>query len=414
MMKTKKYLIPAVCCLLLAAFLVIAPVAATDSVSSHADWQKYVVEKAANHEDVDVVLTSDIALNDTAGTESGYLKNVKINGNGHTITLNLTEGIVDNVALLGYIKDGHVEVSDLKLSGTISMKENEGKNRAAALIGYANGGEYILNKVELNGMNISYGGTVGGLIGYAGNEAIVSMNGCNIKNSKIATTNGYFAGGFLGWGADGTTCSFKDCTMETSYVSGSKVPSGGIAGCLAGTNDISGCSISGKSEIYSAYGQTGGLVGYLAGILSVHDTKIADSTIIATGVPAQKQGASTRAVVTNKNIGVGGFIGEMATPDKDGIPQSSLTATSSSITSCQILSNRGDQLGEVVGNGYPGTTVPGVTLTGNTVKEINQNDNPAYYVGHATPKAVSTPLPLLGILAGLAIAGLIARKRKTE
>lgn len=412
MMKTKKYFVPAILALLLAAFLVIAPVAAADSVSNAADWQKYVVDKASEHQDIDVVLTNDIVLGITAGSESSYLTNVKIDGNGHTITLNLADNQVDNVGLLGYVKDGKVSITNLTLKGKIVMQEKAGKNRAAALIGYANGGTYTLDKVNLAGMDVSYGGTVGGLIGYADNGATISMTDCSITLSTIATTSGYFVGGFTGWLKEGTTVSFKNCSMTSSYISGSKVPAGGFIGCLAGSALISDCTIT-KSEIYSAFGQNGGLVGYLEGKLVVENTKITESTVISTGVPAKNQGASTRAVVTDKNVGVGGFIGEISTEtDKDGIAKASLSVTGSEISNSYIYSNRGDMLHEVVGN--PETTVPGVTLTDNVVMEISKETNPLLYEGKAEPTSVSTPLPLLGILAGLGVAGLIARKRKSE
>jgi len=407
-MKIKKYFLPAVLALALAAFLLVAPVAATDSISSSTDWQTYVLDKAANHEDIDVVLTNDITLNAVAGTESGFLKNVKINGDGHTITLNLTEGSIDNVALLGYVKEGTVEISNLTVSGKITMKDKAGKNRAAALIGYANRADCIFNNVKLENLNLSYGGTVGGFVGYAGNGTTIEAKDCSINKSTIATSAGYFAGGFIGWAPKTSTVTLTNCSITDSHVAASKVPSGGFAGCAAGYSfTISGCSISG-SEIYGAFGQTGGLVGYLETDLTVQNTTIKDSTVISTGVPALKSGVATRAVVTDKDVGVGGFVGEM-------VPETStLYISDSSISNCKILSNRGDMLGEVVGNGLDGETVSGVTLSGNTVMEINEVDNPDYYVGKATPTKVSTPLPLLGILAGLGLAGFIAVRKSRK
>ncbi len=411
MEKTKivKSLITGVLVLLTVAVLAAAPAAAADTVASSVDWENFVIKQGDSHGDVDIILSADITLDNALVAEDKYLKNVKINGNGHKITLKMNETAADNVALIGCVENGNVEISDLTVEGAVVMKDLAGKNRAAAIIAYAKGGNYSFTNVNIEGMKIVSGGSVGGFIGYATKDAVISINSCTVNKSLIKASANYYSGGFIGCVEDGCDITILKSALTNSWVRAEKVAAGGFVGCAAGKLlNVHGCTVA-DSEIYGAFGQTGGIVGFLNSDLNVDYVGIYNSTILTTAAPALTAGASYRSAETVKFIGVGGLVGE-----KNG-DQFTLTATETSIESTTIASNR-----EIVNYivGYPNLgTMNGVSVSADTklMPEISAELNPDLYEGKTVPTVVSTPFPLVGILAGLGIAGLLfARKRKTE
>ena len=410
MEKTKigKSLITAVLVFLTVAVIAAAPAAATDTVASSVDWETFVINQSDSHGDVDIVLTADITLNNVIVAEDKYLKNVKINGNGHKITLNMLDTASDNVAFIGCVANGNVEISNLTVEGSVVMKDLAGKNRAAALIAYAKGGTYTFKNITLNDMNIVSGGSVGGFIGYATNDAVISIENCAINRSLIKASANYYCGGYVGWVDNGTTVTITNSSITSSWIRAEKVAAGGFVGCAAGELlTVSGCTIT-NCEIYGAYGQTGGIVGFLESNLVVDNDTITDTTILSTAVPSLSNG-SYRSAETTKFIGVGGIAGE-----KNG-DEYTVTASGTAINSSTIASNR-----EIVNYiiGYPSTgTLNGITVSADTklMPEISPELNPDIYVGKTVPTVAQTPFPLAGLLAGLGIAGLLfIRKRKTE
>ena len=407
MEKTKigKNFITVVFAFLTVAVLATAPVAATDSVGSAADWEKYVMNHGDSHSDVDIILSEDIVLTNVLCAENKYLKNVKINGNNHKITLNLNDTASDNVALISRVENGTVEITNLTVEGSAVMKHLAGKNRAAGLIAYVKGGNCSFKNVSVNNINIVSGGSVGGFIGYATSGAIIKFETCEVNRSHIKASTNYYAGGFIGWEDNSCIVKIIDSLVLNSDISAEKVTAGGFVGCAAGEDlVVSKCKVS-DCEIYSACGQTGGVVGFLESNLEMENVTIINTKILTTAAPPLTNGSYLSAK-TDKFIGVGGLVGEMNGDEY------TLTATGTTITTSIIASNR-ENVNYIIG--CPSTPIlNGVIVSKDTKleQEITQERNPELYDKKTAPKVAKTPFPLSSLLAGLGIVGLLIRQRK--
>lgn len=184
-------------------------------MSDISNLLKLFNDAAVGTEDVVIDLTEDFdGTNWTAIDSQGYsgVKNVTINGNGHTI-YNMHSPLLTG----SFAGDGTVTINDLNI---------EGANMTLAKIG-----------------NLG----VGAFVCYSDASGGITLNNCHLKNSYIECTNGY-AGGLIGYSSSPITVS--NCSVINSSVIGGN-SSGAICGQFANPATVSDCKVENTAVSYA-------------------------------------------------------------------------------------------------------------------------------------------------------------------
>ncbi|MBR4175359.1 MAG: InlB B-repeat-containing protein [Lachnospiraceae bacterium] len=163
-------------------------------ISSADDWDHFVekVNGGLTYDGVTVTLASDIEVSKTVGTAKTPFKGT-FNGNGHTITLDLTsEG--EYCAPFAYV-DG-ATITRLHTAGTITASSK----KAAGLIGQQKGKTTVMgcrSSVVINS-SISGEGSHGGFVASNESDSTINFNNC-LFDGKLLTDNGTgVCAGFVG------------------------------------------------------------------------------------------------------------------------------------------------------------------------------------------------------------------------
>ena len=173
-------------------------------------------------------LTNDITISEThsSGTSSvmvGTADNGNDNtrfrgtfdGNGHTITLDITDNSTDNYcAPFRYLKDGTIK--NLRVAGSIHKTD---KKNAGGLVGKAEGTNTISNCRSSVDIFFDDSGdcSSGGLIGELREGGTTTITDC-LFDGKLRGSTAYSWGGFIGWVASGNTAILKNCLFNPAQI----------------------------------------------------------------------------------------------------------------------------------------------------------------------------------------------------
>ena len=200
--------------------LVLTPVTEIYTVT---DWEAFcaAVNSGHSYSGQTVTLMNDIttAVTTMAGVTTGestynYAFKGTFDGQGHTLTVNLTSGTLSGdwyYTAPFRVIDG-ATIKNLKTTGTVT--QNSGKG-AAGLAGYTTGTCTITNcvsNVTINSLT-NGDGTHGGF--FSEIRGTTTMNNCAFTGS-ITGSNTNYCGGFVGWKSG--TATFNNCVFAPTAI----------------------------------------------------------------------------------------------------------------------------------------------------------------------------------------------------
>ena len=191
-------------------------------IRSAEDWSKFVtmVEEAANRNNVDALLDADISLSgykSIAGYSGNYAYRGTFDGNGHTITLDIS----DNAARTGLFSHvGNATFRNLNLKGTVSSPEMW----LGSLIGQIDSESSVLIENCHSSVTLKSSrdgdATMGGFVGYiAATNSNLTIRNCKFDGS-FEGEKCHSNGGFVGWTNSKVTienCLFMPDHISTRY-----------------------------------------------------------------------------------------------------------------------------------------------------------------------------------------------------
>lgn len=214
--------------------------------------------------DVSGVLTADINLGKYAWLNISSSKKVVLDGASFEITgLNATAGLFAQIGSNSYIHD-------LTIRGAVS-----GKGSAGAIAGYASGTAPKIANCFNYAVITSTGNNVGGLVGYAYQNAVIE----NCANFG-AVTGGSSVGGIIG-GTVSNGSTITGC-YNTAEISATGSKAGGIIGGTSSEMTVTSCYNTGKISGTAS----GGIAGEVKGNVNWSGTvqgKITISSCYSTG-----------------------------------------------------------------------------------------------------------------------------------
>ena len=214
--------------------------------------------------DVSGVLTADINLGKYAWLNISSSKKVVLDGADFEITgLNATAGLFAQIGSNSYIHD-------LTIRGAVS-----GKGSAGAIAGYASGTAPKIANCFNYAVITSTGNNVGGLVGYAYQNAVIE----NCANFG-AVTGGSSVGGIIG-GTVSNGSTITGC-YNTAEISATGSKAGGIIGGTSSEMTVTSCYNTGKISGTAS----GGIAGEVKGNVNWSGTvqgKITISSCYSTG-----------------------------------------------------------------------------------------------------------------------------------
>ncbi|MCD8207238.1 MAG: FIVAR domain-containing protein, partial [Bacteroidales bacterium] len=237
------------------------------------EWFADQVNNAGKNS-IDGIVTADI---DASGSESfSPIGTTDSNftgtfdGDGHTITLNLTDTDSDYQALFGYTYTA--AISNVTVDGSVS-----GRQYVAGIIAYMNGSNIsgCVNRAAITGA----AGDVGGVVGYA-----YTRNGLGVTNGFITncgndgaiTSSGNSVGGIVGdTKADGNeSTAVSGCYNHADIIAQYDI--GGIVGYGSSATSVDSCYNTGNITETGTSGNnsycSGGLVGMFSGSTPVSNS----------------------------------------------------------------------------------------------------------------------------------------------
>ena len=179
---------------------------AVTSIATASDWDTFAnsLNEGVDYSGKTVTLANDITVSTMVGT-SAHKFNGTFNGDGHTLTLNLTNDGDECTAPFRYV-DG----AAIKLLHTAGAVNGNSRKCASGLIGSAEGNVTITacrSSVAISS-NVSGDGTHGGFIGGSGTS--VTFTNCLFDGSITGASTSNCAG-FVGW--RGNAMTFNNCLM---------------------------------------------------------------------------------------------------------------------------------------------------------------------------------------------------------
>lgn len=181
------------------------------TISTAEDWNTFatnVSNGADNYSGKTVTLGADITVS-TMADASAHKFCGTFNGNGHTLTLDLTNDGAEYTAPFRYV-DG----AAIKLLRTVGTVNGNSQQYASGLIGNAEGNVTITachSSVAIDS-SVSGDGTHGGFIGTInGTNGTVTFDNC-LFDGNINASSANNCGGFVGWRNTGAL-TFNNCLM---------------------------------------------------------------------------------------------------------------------------------------------------------------------------------------------------------
>lgn len=229
-------------------------------ISNEDEWLSFwatVTNNGINYSGKFIQLEADINI--TVSAPVGSRANNKpfsgtFLGNGHTITVALTDDGNQGLAPFRYIKGATIK--DLKVAGTIASSQYH----TSGLVGFAEGTNLIescLVNATLN-INSDY---AGGIIGH-GLTSTTTIKGCVFAGTiygRMSSRGSLHIGGIWGWNNDNATPNLEGCLEKGTYTNissmhpiGLQSDKGTITGCYYVNAQIGSpknvCTVSGAKQ----------------------------------------------------------------------------------------------------------------------------------------------------------------------
>ena len=169
-------------------------------ISSVEEWNQFrdLVVVAKGMVEVNASLDADITVTQSIALDESCAYRGTFNGNGHTLTVNISGGDRRATAPFCYVT-GRTTFSNLHVKGTVN-----GGIHAAGLVGQVNGLNLLtIERVWVSTEVTSTSTHAGGIIGHVGANN-VKMTDCRF-DGRVNTNNSdnSFAGEIIGWGGEG-------------------------------------------------------------------------------------------------------------------------------------------------------------------------------------------------------------------
>ena len=164
-------------------------------ISTADDWRQFrdLVEAAKGQKDVNAVLLADISTNLSIGWGREIAYRGTFDGNGHTITFNISES-GNNIALFRFAKD--YTIRNLTLKGSV-----RGAIHSAGLVGVSDASSGKHNTITNCHVSVAVDCSsthAGGFIGH-GQKAAHTITNCLFDGSIKCSGSGTRSGAFIGW-----------------------------------------------------------------------------------------------------------------------------------------------------------------------------------------------------------------------
>ncbi|MBQ8714145.1 MAG: hypothetical protein IJ552_02930 [Prevotella sp.] len=164
-------------------------------ISTADDWRQFrdLVEAAKGQKDVNAVLLADISTNLSIGWGREIAYRGTFDGNGHTITFNISESD-NNIALFRFAKD--YTIRNLTLKGSV-----RGAIHSAGLVGVSDASSGKHNTITNCHVSVTVDCSsthAGGIIGH-GQKAAHTITNCLFDGSIKCSGSGTKAGAIVGW-----------------------------------------------------------------------------------------------------------------------------------------------------------------------------------------------------------------------
>ena len=175
-------------------------------ISNEYEWNTFAnnVSLGRDYSGQYVKLANDISVTQKCGTVSGTeltkAFSGTFDGDGHTITANITDTGNQGTALFCYINGATIK--NLKVAGAIT-----GGMHAAAIVGTSKGTGNVIEGCVATA-NVSGGTHIGGILGH-GTTSDIAISGCVF--SGMMTGGGEAKGVLFGWGDNGGAKSVTGC-----------------------------------------------------------------------------------------------------------------------------------------------------------------------------------------------------------
>lgn len=181
-------------------------------VSTKAQWDTFAAN-VGNYDGKYVQLSANIGTANapittmTSGTFQGIF-----DGNGHTLTVNLTNS-GGNVAPFYYLNGG--TIMNLTVTGTVTG----GANYCSGLVARTSGGVCLIDNCVVNTNNNGVG-FVGGVVAHADNATSLTISNCIYGGTIAIQPNGNdnYSGGILGWyNKTNLNLTMHNCLFKGDY-----------------------------------------------------------------------------------------------------------------------------------------------------------------------------------------------------
>ena len=210
------------------------------------DWKLFVqlVKEANGSKDVNAIMAADISTTYSVGTLSDAPYQGTFDGNGHTLTVNITDA--KETASVFY-KVKKCTIKNLRVTGTIS-----GGMHSAGLVAYVDGISaltiencHISTQITATG-NANNAPHAGGIIGHGGSGTVAIRN-CLFDGTVVADNvtgkdmNDSYVGAFLGWADNNWKINISYCLERGTYINfahnGANYKYTGSPTCFGGTGN---------------------------------------------------------------------------------------------------------------------------------------------------------------------------------
>lgn len=185
-------------------------------ISTKAQWDTFAAN-VGNYDGKYVQLSANIGTANapitTMTTTDTSFKGI-FDGNGHTLTVNLTNS-GGNVAPFQYLNGG--TIMNLTVTGTVTG----GANYCSGLVARTSGGVCLIDNCVVNTNNTGVG-FVGGVVAHADNATALTISNCIYGGTIAIQPNGKnenYSGGILGWYNNNQTLDLvmTNCLFKGDY-----------------------------------------------------------------------------------------------------------------------------------------------------------------------------------------------------
>ena len=178
------------------------------NIHTAEDWDAFcqLVAEAKGQKDIYAQLLADITVTKVAGYNSAEAYRGTFDGNGHTLTLNISDNSM-NTALFSHAATATLR--NLNVNGSV-----KGSAFTAALVGCVdNGATFVAENCHVSASIITTSQYAGGLVGQT-QGAQTTVRNC-LFDGSITASSGSYAGSFIGWANDNVTVEY--CLENGTY-----------------------------------------------------------------------------------------------------------------------------------------------------------------------------------------------------